>query len=141
MKTFRRVLAVLLVAVTIVAVGGAPAHAGPLDCLSGRVCVWSSSDYSGLPTYYWTIPGGSGGVCYNFGGSLNDNVDSWIIRAEGSGRSATMYANANCSGNAISYIAPPWFGGPDRMNCYSGSWSTHHCLNYASQGSSFWLIK
>lgn len=133
-------------AVLLLAFGGAvavaaPAQASDGDCLTGRLCVWHNYNYPGSPVYYWTISGGSGGYCVNFGGSLNDNVDSWTIKSEAFGRSATMYSNANCSGTPISYIAPTWNGGPSKMNCLSGSWSTHSCINGAHQGSSAWIIR
>lgn len=116
----KRLLVILAVVVAGVGIAATPAQAGQNDCGAGRYCVWTNQGWSGAPTYYWTIPSGSGGFCVNYGGGLNDQVDSNVIKG---GRSATQYQHANCSGSVVNFISTSgdWndsCGGPTAWACY-----------------------
>lgn len=138
---FKRSLAVLAIALAMLvatAVAASPASASAAQCAPNgerRVCVWFSSNFSGGPDYYWTIPTGTGGLCINFGAAVNDKVRSWHISA--GPRSATMYQHANCSGSANSFIGNP---SPTGDVCFSTAWWPG-CANSLNQGSSFWVLK
>ena len=73
-------------------------------------------------------------MCVNYGGTLNDKVDSNKINGA---RSATQYRDANCSGSTVSYISTGQIGqcgGATAWACYwegAGSYLP----------SSAWIIK
>lgn len=122
------------------AVAATPAQAFANDCTYTRFCVWTNYYYNGAPAYYWTIPSGSGGYCVDFGGSLNDNVDSAVIKG---GRSATLYEHAGCNGQTVAFLAQTQYGGPWALSCsdyvadnWACSWSLPGKLP-----SSAWLLK
>lgn len=132
----KRISVVLAMATAILLIGATSAIAAQNDCLAGRYCVWTDQGWGGTPDYYWTIPGGSGGFCVNYGPGLNDNVDSNVIKG---GRSATQYRHANCTGNTINFISTSgdWndsCGGPTAWACYFEGAGAY-------LPSSAWLIK
>lgn len=141
-KLLRRLVLVGVAVLTMLAASAVAAQASSSDCApSGqrRFCVWTNGYFSGVPSYYWTVPTGSGGFCVEFGGSLNDNVDSAAISGA---RSATMYEHAGCSGMAVIYLAPTAFGGPWKENCWS--WLDNWACAWGQPGklpSSAWIIK
>lgn len=136
---FKRALIILATLVALVAAGfvaAAPASAEELCAPAGtrRVCVWTNQTASGTPTYYWTIPTGIGGVCFNFGSAINDKIRSWAISP--GPRSATMKQHAGCSGSANSFIDQVY----DSDYCWTSSWWPG-CGSSLSQGSSIWVLK
>lgn len=136
----KRALIILATLVALTGLAAVPAQAAVSDCIVPRVCVWINPEFSGAPAYYWTIPTGSGGMCLEFGGSLNDNVDSAVIKG---GRSATLYEHGGCGGQAVFFLARPAYGGPETGKCNQSvdNWA---CTNFTSPGklpSSIWVIK
>lgn len=131
-------LALLGVLLGAGAVAAAPAQAGTGDCAWGRVCVWKVAGHIGAPAYYWTVPSGSGGVCFNYGAGLNDQVDSIAVKG---GRSATQYRDANCSGNAVSFHYGITYGSPWYGSCGGFGWACVHDGGGGWLPSSVWVIK
>lgn len=132
----KRILFTLGAVAVVLFAASTPAVAAQNDCTTGRYCVWTNDNWSGFPSYYWTIPGGSGGYCINYGPGLNDNVDSNVIKG---GRSATQYRHANCTGNTVNFISTSgdWndsCGGPTAWACYIEGAGAY-------LPSSVWIIK
>lgn len=132
----------LLVALGVIGVAATPAQAAASDCAIPRICVWDNTHFPGTPTYYWTIPATpAGGYCINYGGSLNDNVDAIVIKG---GRSATLYQNANCSGETVQFVARPIYGGPEQLSCGANNGGDNWACLPGFPGelpSSMWVIR
>jgi hypothetical protein len=140
-----RALAVLTAALTIGAVAATPASAAKSDCPgAGYYCVWTGWSHAGVPAYYWDIPtSGTGGYCVNYGGSLNDNVDSNYITGTDA-LSVTQYRDANCSGTAVSFNRPSYYGGPNAGACQHSGFEAWACFSDGWGSylpSSAWIIK
>lgn len=148
MRMRDRILAILMLTVSILgasAIAAAPAQASQSDCPgAGYYCVWNGWSHAGSPAYYWDIPtSGTGGYCVNYGGSLNDNVDSNYITGTDA-LSVTQYRDANCTGSTVSFNRPSYYGGPAAGSCSSGSFWAWACFTDGGGSylpSSAWIIK
>lgn len=143
-QRWRMRAAVLFVAfVSVFAASATPASASHDQCPSGGYwCVWNEANFAGAPDYYWTITSaGTGGFCVNYGGSLNDNVDSAKVTGS-TALSVTQYRDANCSGTTVSFMRPSFYGGPDRGQCaVIESWACFWDGQGSYRPSSAWIIK
>lgn len=141
---FKRILIILAVAAALVGISAVPAQAIVNDCTTGRFCVWKNAYFTGLPDYYWTVAGGSGGYCVEFGGTLNDNIDSAVIKhGSQNPRSVTLYEHAGCSGTPVYFLAPTVHGGPQAGSAHD-SGTDNWAPNWSLPGklpSSAWIIR
>jgi hypothetical protein len=144
LKRLMTVLALAGVMVAASAVAATPAQAAKSDCPgAGYYCVWNGWNWAGSPAYYWDIPtAGTGGYCVNYGGSLNDNVDSNYITGTDA-LSVTQYRDANCSGSTVSFNRPTFYGGPAAGACQqtSAAWACFSDGAGSYLPSSAWIIK
>lgn len=141
----KKLLMALVTVGVFLGVTATAASASHDQCPSGGYwCVWNEANFAGAPDYYWAIPSaGTGGYCINYGGSLNDNVDSAKVTGS-TAYSVTQYRDANCSGTAVSYMEPAYYGGPDRGACGSAGFSAWACFWDGAgsyRPSSAWVIK
>lgn len=137
-KKLRLVTVAVAIALGLGLVVATPAQASVLDCPAGKYCVWYGTNHGGTPAYYWTVPGGSGGFCVNYGGSLNDNIDSTALKG---GRSVTQYRDANCSGNTVSFHYSEAHGYPFFGSCGGAGWACLWDGGGSWLPSSAWIIK
>lgn len=126
--------AILLVSAAV----ATPAHAALSDCDTDQYCVWTVGAQIGGEAYHWTVPGGSGGFCVNYGPGLNDKVDSLALRQ---GRSVTQYRDANCSGTTVSFHYGEGYGTPWNGSCGAQAWACQWEGIGSYLPSSAWIIK
>ena len=141
----KRLLAFAAMLALTLGVAATPAHAAQSDCPAvGYLCVWNEANWGGSPDYYWAISSaGTGGYCINYGGSLNDNVDSLKITGN-TALSVTQYQDANCSGSTVSFNRPAYYGGPSAGACASLGFEAWACFWDGAgsyRPSSAWVIK
>lgn len=100
MKNIKRVIAVALAAVVLLAVAAVPAYATVYHgCPAGTGCVWADKDGGGSMLI---IAVGTYGTdqCWNFGGS-GDNITSSASADYGNGWDLQLYSTSGCTGGVF----------------------------------------
>lgn len=137
-------LGAVVMGLGLAAVITTPALAAQSNCPSGGYyCVWNEANWAYSPDYYWSIPSaGTGGFCVNYLNNLADNVDSVKITGN-TALSVTQYANLNCSGTAVWFGRPDYYGGPSAGQCAVSSWAWACFVDGAGsyRPSSAWIVK
>lgn len=139
MKRKVRALAVALtLALGIVAVAGSPALAVGDSAPTNAFAIWTNSNWSGTPQYYWTTPSNG---CHNIAGALNDETNSAKLGASVGPTSAyaILYEHSNCTGAVIA-SAVNTNTSTRLLDCHAtyNSWNTFISGCTWGDVSSFW---